>query len=183
MQRIMCGNMDRFIKKIENFIIKSLIIIMVIIILLSIIDLVYIIIKDALNPPLFFLEDNELLDIFGLVLLVFIGVELLETIKAYAINHVIHSEIVITTALLALARKVITLDTTKTGGATIAAIGVVILSLSIAYYFLKRAYSKYPESRITELMKSLDDIEPGKIKSDTSVKDKIEKKETPDDNQ
>ena len=43
----------------------------------------------------------------GFFLLVLIGIELLETIKAYLLTNVIHVEIVLEVALIAIARKVI----------------------------------------------------------------------------
>ena len=66
-----------------------------------------------ITPPIILLEINELLEIFGFFLLVLIGVEILETIKAYLLEKVVHVEIVLEVALFAIARKVIILDLEK----------------------------------------------------------------------
>ena len=72
-----------FLKKFEHAVIVSLISMMILVVLLSTVELGWIIIKDVLTPPIILLDINELLEIFGFFLLVLIGVELLETIKAY----------------------------------------------------------------------------------------------------
>jgi uncharacterized membrane protein (DUF373 family) len=84
------------------------------------------------------LEIDQLLEIFGLFLLVLIGIELLDTMKAYLVEKVVHVEIVFAVALIAVARKVIVLDVAKYPSLTLIAIGVIILALSIGYYLIKR---------------------------------------------
>ena len=56
------------------------------------------------------LNSGHLLEYFGYVLLVLIGVELLDTIRAYLQEHVVHVEIVLEVALIAVARKIIILE-------------------------------------------------------------------------
>ncbi len=46
-------------------------------------------------------------EIFGFFMLILIGIELLETIRAYLVENVVHVEVVIEVALIAIARKVI----------------------------------------------------------------------------
>ncbi|MCK7532656.1 MAG: phosphate-starvation-inducible PsiE family protein [Marinilabiliales bacterium] len=55
-------------------------------------------------------NSRELIAILGAFLLVLIGVELLDTIKAYFKENSIHVEIVVLLAVIAVARKVILLD-------------------------------------------------------------------------
>ena len=65
------------IKKFERVIFISLLVMMSLVVLLATIELGWIIIKDIITPPIFLLEINELFEIFGLFMLVLIGVELL----------------------------------------------------------------------------------------------------------
>jgi uncharacterized membrane protein (DUF373 family) len=67
---------------------------------------------------------------------VLIGVELLETIKAYVKENVVHVEVVFTVAMIAIARKVIILDVKELSGLTLMGIGVIIIALSAGYYLL-----------------------------------------------
>jgi uncharacterized membrane protein (DUF373 family) len=84
------------------------------------------------------LDINELLEIFGLFMLVLIGIELLETIKTYIMKNVIHLEVVLMVAMIAIARKVIILDIKKVPSPTLMGIGVIIIALSVGYYLVKQ---------------------------------------------
>jgi uncharacterized membrane protein (DUF373 family) len=130
--------MTQYIKKFEKMIILSLVVMMALVVLLATLELGWIIIKDIITPPLFLLEIDELLDIFGLFMLVLIGIELLETIaKSYLEKSVDHVQIVMTVAIIAIARKVIIFDVKDFSGPALLGIAAIILSLSIGYYLIK----------------------------------------------
>jgi uncharacterized membrane protein (DUF373 family) len=131
--------MLEYLKRFEKIITASLVVMMAIIVLLATIELAWLIIQDIISPPLFLLEIEELLDIFGLFLLVLIGIELLETIKAYLKDNVVHVEVVFILAMIAIARKVIILDIKDVDALTLIGIGVIIIALSVGYWFVKRA--------------------------------------------
>ena len=130
--------MQAFLKKFEHIIVLSLIIMMVIVVVLATIELGWIIIRDIITPPIILLEIDELLEIFGFFLLVLIGIELLETIKAYLLTNVIHVEIVLEVALIAIARKVIILDIDKYESLTLVGIAALIAAVALAYLVIKR---------------------------------------------
>ena len=126
--------MDKFPKLFEKVIVLALIVMMMGVVLLATIELGYILIKDIISPPLLLLDINELLDVFGFFLLILIGVELLETIRAYLLEHVVHVEGVIEVAMIAIARKVIILDLTETTSATLFGIAAIVVALALAYF-------------------------------------------------
>ena len=130
--------MQTFLKKFEHIIVLSLIIMMVIVVVLAAVELGWIIIRDIITPPIILLEIDELLEIFGFFLLVLIGIELLETIKAYLLTNVIHVEIVLEVALIAIARKVIILDLNKYESLTLVGIAALIAAVALAYLVIKR---------------------------------------------
>ena len=92
-----------------------------------------------------FLTPVELTDVFAAVLLVLIGVELLDTIKAYFRENTIHVEIVILLAIIAVARKVLLIDPVAAKmngleyGLELMGIGVIVVGLAGAYYLIKKA--------------------------------------------
>lgn len=131
--------MLEYLKRFERIITASLVVMMAIIVLLATIELGWLIVQDIFSPPLFLLEIEELLDIFGLFLLVLIGIELLETIKAYLRDNIVHVEVVFILAMIAIARKVIILDIKDVDALTLIGIGVIIIALSMGYWFVKRA--------------------------------------------
>lgn len=136
----------RAISWFERAIVVSLIGMMMLVVALATLDLAWIIIKDTVTPPILLLEVDELLEVFGFFLLVLIGVELLETIKAYLRDNVIHVEIVLEVALLAIARKVIVLDQSKYDGVSVLAIAALILALAVASRLRRRAPKLAPTS-------------------------------------
>ena len=130
--------MESLLKRLERTLLVILTVMMALVLVLATAELGYILIIDIFRPPLFILEIDELLEIFGLFLLVLIGIELLDTMKAYMVEKVIHVEIVFAVALIAVARKVIVLDLAKYPSLTLMAIGGIIIALSIGYYLIKR---------------------------------------------
>jgi uncharacterized membrane protein (DUF373 family) len=80
-----------------------------------------------------------LLEIFGYFLLVLIGVELLETLKAYVKKDVIHVRVVLEVALIAMARKVIIEEPSGVPSLTLFGIAALILALGVAFYFERQA--------------------------------------------
>ena len=131
-------SMEAFLKKFEYVIVLSLITMMVIVVVLTTIELGWIIITDIITPPIILLEIDELLEIFGFFLLVLIGIELLETIKAYLITHVVHVEIVLEVALIAIARKVIILDIDRYESLTLLGVAALISAVALAFFVIRR---------------------------------------------
>jgi len=127
-----------YLKKFEKIIVTALIVMMGLVILLATIELGWVIIKDIITPPYFLLEIQELLDIFGLFLLVLIGIELIYTLKTYLTENEIHAEVVFIVALIAIARKVIILDVKEVSSLTLLGIAAIIIALSVGYSLIKK---------------------------------------------
>ena len=123
------ASLGRGVRGFERVIVTALVGMMMLVVSLSVIELGWLIAKDIVTPPVVLLEVNELLDIFGFFLLVLIGVELLESIKAYLRDNVIHVDIVAEVALIAIARKVIVLDLAEYDGLTVLAIAALVVAL------------------------------------------------------
>lgn len=140
-QAVVRSTMAQFFRIVERTIIIALIIMMTVVLLLTTIDLGWLIVQDIFTEPVFLLQVEELLEIFSFFLLVLIGIELLETIKAYFDEHVVHAEIVLEVAMIAIARKVITLDYKEFPGLTLIGIAAIIVALAVAFFFIKRTTS------------------------------------------
>lgn len=80
-----------------------------------------------------------MLDLFGVFLLVLIGIELLDTIKICLKENLVHVEVVVLLAIIALARKVVVFKVEELDGLKIAGLGTLILALAFSYYLLKRS--------------------------------------------
>jgi uncharacterized membrane protein (DUF373 family) len=129
----------RFLHSFEKVIVIALIVMMAVVILSATAELGWTIVRDLASAPILRVGVDELLDIVGYILMIFIGLELLETIKAYLNEHAVHVEIVLEVALIAVARKVIVLNAKEYPGVTVLAIAALIVALAIAYYLEKTA--------------------------------------------
>jgi len=139
----------RLLKGFEKSIVIALVGMMMVMILLATLELGWIILQEILKSPNYLPEINGLLDIFGFFLLILIGVELLETIKAYLTEHVVHVEIVLEVALIAVARKVVILDVKDVTPLTIFSIAALVAALAIAFYLEKRGRLMKAENIVT----------------------------------
>lgn len=111
---------------------------MILVILVATWDLGRLLIQEiAIEPTGFF--KSTLFEIFGLFLNVLIALEILENITAYFRNHVIQVELVISTSLIAVARKVIIFDLDKSTGVDLIGLAVAVFALSISYWIIHRS--------------------------------------------
>jgi uncharacterized membrane protein (DUF373 family) len=143
--------MTDLLKKFEHLVVKTLLVMMAIVVFLATLELGYILIKDIVNPPILILEIDELLEIFGMFMLVLIGLELFESIQVYHKDRIIRVEVVIMVAIIAVSRKVIILDYKSLSSFTLLQVGVGILCLGLTYMLLKVRRWPFKESPFRRL--------------------------------
>ncbi len=131
--------MQNLLGKFERLIVLTLMVFMMIAVLLATIEVGVILWQQMLEPPLMLLNVKEMMKVFGFILMVIIGLELLETIKAYLNDHEIHVEVVLLVALVAVARKVIILDYTEVEPEMMLAVAALVISMSVGFYVVRRA--------------------------------------------
>ncbi len=131
-----------YLKRFERTLVGILIFLLAFVVLLSVVELGRVLIRDMLTPPQFVLEIGQLLDIFGLFLLVLIGIELLETVKKYYTDGCVDVDVILSVALIALARKIITMDPKEYDPLTLIGIAAIILSLVVGFWVVRRSRSR-----------------------------------------
>ena len=135
--------MNKLIDQIEKVVVLGLLGLMLLVVIAGAIELVFVTIQAMMEPPRYLLLDiNELLRIFGFFLLVLIGLELLASIKMYLQDDTIHVELVMVVALIAVSRKIIVIDYSKTDAVTVLGIAALVIALSGGYYLMKRSHTK-----------------------------------------
>jgi uncharacterized membrane protein (DUF373 family) len=92
------------------------------------------------------LRINELLDIFGLFLIVLIGIELLTSMKTYFMERSLHVEVVLQVALISVARRVIVFEIKDPSNLTLIALSVLLLALGGAYFFQASRRMQLPKA-------------------------------------
>ena len=135
--------MIEIVNKFEKVIYAALMIMLMAVLVAAVVYLAWDLVTSLIDTTPWLLETHEMISVLGGFLLVLIGVELLDTIKAYFRENAIHVEIVVLLAIIAIARKVILLDpTASTGtdfGIELMGIGVIVVGLSAGYYLIKKA--------------------------------------------
>lgn len=137
-----------YLERFERAITYTLLVMMAGVVLLATIELGWILVKDVLSPPFFLLEIHELLELFGLFLMVLIGIELLHSVKTYIVRREFHLETVLTVAMIAVARKIIVLDPQELPQGTLLGIAALVLALALGYYVMRRSRQ---ETRVSDL--------------------------------
>ena len=128
----------RILNKAIRWGVKILALIMVLIIFWSIFDVIWVFLKRLTEPPIFVLKVNDILALFSAILVVLIAIEIFFNITLYLREDVIHVRLVVATALMAIARKVIVFDYKELSPQYIYASGGVVLALGITYWLLSK---------------------------------------------
>ncbi|MFU2489012.1 phosphate-starvation-inducible PsiE family protein [Thauera sp. WH-1] len=116
--------------------IRVLAVLMVAVILWTVADVVLVLYEKLSTPPFLLLDLNDIFVVFAAFLAVLIAIEIFVNITLYLRDDVIHVKLVIATALMAIARKVIVLDLSTIEPMYLFAIGVVVLALGVTYWMV-----------------------------------------------
>lgn len=116
--------------------VKALAVLMTLVIVYGVLDVAGILFGHIIREPFLLLQVDKLMEVFGAFLAVLIAIEVFVNITVYLREDVIHVKIVMATALMAIARKVIILDTKETAPATILGIAAVVLAMSLGYWLV-----------------------------------------------
>lgn len=143
-ERVTEEHMDMVLKTFEKIIVWTLLGLMMIAVLVSTVELAVILFQQLMKPPLFLLNIEEMLEVFGFFLMVLIGLELLESIKAYLEENRVHAEVVFLVAIVAMSRKVIIVDYKEIAPELLYGIAAVIIALASGYLLVRRALHLHP---------------------------------------
>lgn len=131
--------MEKIAKIFERAIVVGLLGMMMFAVLAATVELAFVLIEELSKPPFMRLDVGEMIQVFGFFLMVLIGLELLETIKAYLAEDRIHAEVVFLVAIVAVSRKVIILDYDKTSIQMLLGMAALIVALGVGYFLVRRA--------------------------------------------
>lgn len=111
---------------------------MVFVIIMGVVDVGWTLYQRLVTPPFLILTISDMLATFGAFMAVLIAIEILINITIYLRDDAIHVKIVLATALMAIARKVIILDINTVEPQYIYAIAAVTLAMSIGYWLIHK---------------------------------------------
>jgi uncharacterized membrane protein (DUF373 family) len=111
---------------------------LMVVVAISTVELGWLLVRDITTVGTLLVDVEEMLELFGFFLLVLVGLELLTTLKSYLYDRVIHVEVVLEVSLIAVAQKVIILDT-RTGGLTLFGLAGLVIALAVAFWVVRIA--------------------------------------------
>jgi uncharacterized membrane protein (DUF373 family) len=78
------------------------------------------------------------------ILIVVLGLEVLETLKAYFRDHYVRLEVIIVVAIIAASRYLVQVDFEHASPLSLLALSAVIVSLTVGYFLVKKALHASP---------------------------------------
>jgi len=122
----------------ERIIAIALLVLMGVVVVSATIEVAYEIVTGLMDPPGFFLGVSELFDVFGLFLMVLIGLELMTSIHMYLDDQEIHAEMMFLVALTAVTRKIVIMDSGAMEPMLVFSIGFLVITLASGYYLISK---------------------------------------------
>lgn len=126
--------------------VKFLAVLMVFVIMLGVADVMYVLYSRLMQPPYMLLNVSDIFKVFGAFMVVLIAIEIFINIRLYLGSNTLPIKLVLATALMAIARKVIVLDLTSTDAIYIFAIAAVVLALGVTYWLIGKTSDFFPSS-------------------------------------
>jgi len=109
---------------------------MVLVIFWDVADVLYVMYNQLIAPPFLLLSLSDIFKTFAAFLAVLIAIEIFQNIVLYLRTDVFPLRLVIATAMMAMARKVIIIDFKFVVPMHMFALASIILALGITYYLL-----------------------------------------------
>jgi len=126
----------QFLHKTIRVAVKVLAILMTLVIIWGVGDVVFVLYQRIMAPPMYLLNISDIFATFGAFLAVLIAIEIFTNITLYIRNDVIPVKLVVATALMAIARKVIVFDYKVLTPMYLLATAAVVLALGLTYWLI-----------------------------------------------
>lgn len=127
--------------------IRFLAVLMTLVIFWSVADVLLVLYEKLKSPPMFLLDMTDIFQVFAAFLAVLIAIEIFANITLYLRDDVIHVKLVIATALMAIARKVIVLDINLIEAHYLYGIAAIVMALGVTYWLLSWRPEKAAEAQ------------------------------------
>ena len=132
----------KYLRLLQRLIIILLLFIMSLILLFATLNIIFFIIKNIVQQPMAQFTAGNLMELFSIFLVILIGIELLETVKAFLLKETIQVEIVVLVAIIAVSRKVIIWDFNDGSTIEIFGLSAILLALGVTYFLIRKTKLK-----------------------------------------
>lgn len=136
----------------KTIIIFILLVLMAIIIVISVIYLVWSMIDNFVLGGIDIknIDKGEILHIFGLLLVVIIGLELMDLLLGYVRKGVLQIQLVLFIAIIAVAREFVIYNYDTINGVDLASMGVAVVALAAASYLIYKHLSSREKQELEQ---------------------------------
>ena len=117
-----------------RYAVRILAVLMVLVIWWGVADVVYVLYERISSHPFYLLNISDIFATFGAFMAVLIAIEIFINIASYLRENVIHIKLVLATAFMAVARKVIVLDYEEVSADYLFGTAALVLALAVAYW-------------------------------------------------
>jgi uncharacterized membrane protein (DUF373 family) len=131
------------VKAFERATAFALLVLLMVVVTLATVELGVLLYKDLVLTREQLLNVEQTFELFGSFLLVFVGLELLTSLKAYVRHGSVHVEVVLEVALVALAQKVILLNP-RSSPLTQLGLAALVLALAGAFWWVRAGRARHP---------------------------------------
>ena len=126
------------LKKVIHISLKALAALMILVVISGVLDVAWTLYQRLVSPPQFILTMNDILATFGAFMTVLIAIEIFVNITVYLRDDFIHVKIVMATAIMAVARKVIILDIKELEPAYLWGVASLMIAVSAGYWLVMK---------------------------------------------
>ena len=132
---------EAIIRIFEKIALSGVQLLLMVLIALGLLDLVYLLVRGVRDKLMMIGSVGELHEAmqkgFAGILLILIGLELIETVRAYLHGHRVRLEIVLIVAVIAVARHIVDIDLKSANGVSLLGIATLVLALTAGYFLIR----------------------------------------------
>lgn len=122
------------VERIEGIILHCLVFMLLASVVMGTVELGRSLVVITLTPPLLMIDPSDLTRLFGLFLVILIGLELLKLIKLHMSHDMVRPELVIEVAIIAVCNKVVTLDPKTMTANIMVGLATLLIALAAGFY-------------------------------------------------
>jgi uncharacterized membrane protein (DUF373 family) len=145
---------ERVVRVSERGVLSTAQLLLIVLVLLGLMDLLYLLVR-CIGADLLMIDSvgelqNAMQHGVAGIMLVLIGLELLETVRAYLEDHQVRLETVLIVAVIALGRHILELDLETLNGLTLLGIAALMIALTAIYFLIRRRTAPQPAAKTAE---------------------------------
>lgn len=131
--------MKPLVERAEKVIVGALMVALLIMVLAGTVGVFVALFQHLTAPPYLFADSDGLFSIFGLVVVILVGIELLRILLLFLHDHAVDPAIVVEVAIIALCNKLLVSNLKEMGWPVLVGLAALLAGLALAFTALRRS--------------------------------------------